>query len=219
MIMKVARILIVDDHPIVRRGLAELIAGQPDLRVCGEAAGASEALQQLAAKLPDLAIVDISLKDSHGIQLIKQIKTSYGNRIKIVVASMHDELLFTERVLRAGAMGYINKEDATEKVIEAIRRVLGGEVYLSQRMTDRLLNRAVGSGTDLKGSPLDRLTDREMEVFDMIGQALTTRQIAHKLHLSPKTVQTHRENLKTKLNLKNSTELVRQAVQRVLEKN
>ncbi len=219
MIMRIAKILIVDDHPIVRRGLAGLIADQPDLRVCGEAADASEALQQAETGAPDLAIVDISLKNSSGIELVKQFKARYDDRIKILVSSMHDELLFAERALRAGAMGYINKEEATDKVIEAIRRVLRGEIYLSLRMTDRLLHRAIGGDAKPEGSPLDHLSDRELEIFDLIGHALTTRQIARKLHLSPKTVQTHRENLKIKLNLKNSAELIRHALQRILEKN
>jgi DNA-binding NarL/FixJ family response regulator len=219
MIVNIFRILIVDDHPIVRRGLAELIADQPDLRICGEAADSSEALKQAELTSPDLAIVDISLKQSSGIELVKQLKARYEGRLKILVSSIHDESLFAERVLRAGAMGYINKEEATDKVIEAIRRVLRGEIYLSLRMTDRVLHRAAGRAEGLQRSPMDQLTDREIEVFDLIGQALTTRQIARRLHLSPKTVQTHRENLKTKLNLKNSAELIRHAIQDVLERN
>ena len=211
-----ARIAIVDDHPIVRQGLSQLIAQHPGLEVCGEAADAVEALQMVSEKRPDLIIVDISLSSGNGIELIKQIKAR-DDRVKMLVSSMHDESLFAERALRAGAMGYINKGEATEKVFEAIHQVLGGKIYLSPRMTDRMLCRAIGTDDALAGSPIDSLSDRELEVFELIGQGLTTRQIASKLELSPKTVETYRENIKSKLNLSNATELTRHAVQWTLE--
>ena len=213
---KTARILIVDDHPIVRQGLSQLISQEQGLEVCGEAADASEALRMLAERQPDLVIVDISLSSGNGIELIKQIK-SRDERVRMLVSSMHDESLFAERALRAGAMGYINKGEPTDKMFEAIHQVLGGKIYLSARMTDRMLCRAIGTEEAFTGSPIDHLSDRELEVFELIGQGLTTRQIAAKLHLSPKTVETYRENIKSKLNLSNATELTRHAVQWTLE--
>ena len=213
-----ARIMIVDDHPIVRQGLAQLIGSETGLEVCGEASDAAEALRLLAETRPDLIIVDISLNSGNGIELIKQIKVRDEN-VRMLVSSMHDESLFAERALRAGAMGYINKAETTDKVFDAIHQVLAGKIYLSARMTDRMLCRAIGSEEHMTGSPIDSLSDRELEVFELIGQGLTTRQIAAKLHLSPKTVETYRENIKSKLNLNNATELTRHAVQWTLESN
>ncbi len=210
-----SRILIVDDHPIVRHGLAELIAEEPDLEVCGEASDAPDALRQVETSKPHVVIVDISLKSGHGIDLIEQIKTK-DEKVKMLVSSIHDEALFAERALRAGAMGYVNKQEATEKVIDAIRQILRGEIYLSPRMSNRILHTVVG-GDRLDQDPIEGLSNRELEVFEMIGQGLTTKQIAGKLHLSPKTVETHREKIKMKLNLANSTELNHRAVQWVLE--
>lgn len=213
-----ARIMVVDDHPIVRQGLSQLIGSEPGLEVCGEASDAAEALKLLAETKPDLIIVDISLNSGNGIELIKQIKVRDEN-VRMLVSSMHDESLFAERALRAGAMGYINKAETTDKVFDAIHQVLAGKIYLSDRMTDRMLCRAIGSEEHMTGSPIDSLSDRELEVFELIGQGLTTRQIAAKLHLSPKTVETYRENIKSKLNLNNATELTRHAVQWTLESN
>lgn len=213
-----ARIMVVDDHPIVRQGLSQLIGSEPGLEVCGEASDAAEALKLLAETKPDLIIVDISLNSGNGIELIKQIKVRDEN-VRMLVSSMHDESLFAERALRAGAMGYINKAETTDKVFDAIHQVLAGKIYLSARMTDRMLCRAIGSEEHMTGSPIDSLSDRELEVFELIGQGLTTRQIAAKLHLSPKTVETYRENIKSKLNLNNATELTRHAVQWTLESN
>ena len=213
-----ARIMVVDDHPIVRQGLTQLISSEQGLEVCAEASDAAEALKLLAETRPDLIIVDISLNSGNGIELIKQIKVRDEN-VRMLVSSMHDESLFAERALRAGAMGYINKAETTDKVFDAIRQVLAGKIYLSARMTDRMLCRAIGSEEHLSGSPIDSLSDRELEVFELIGQGLTTRQIAAKLHLSPKTVETYRENIKSKLNLNNATELTRHAVQWTLERS
>jgi DNA-binding NarL/FixJ family response regulator len=210
------RILIVDDHALVRRGLATLIGDERDLVVCGEAADTVEALAAVAALRPDLVIVDLSLKTGHGLDLIKQIR-SHDERARILVLSMHDEKLFAERALRSGAMGYINKEEATGKVVEAIRQVLAGRVYVSAAMTERLLQRAAETGGAKPRLPSESLSDRELTVFQMIGQGVATREIAERLKLSIKTVETYREHIKAKLGLRNSAELSRHAAQWVLE--
>lgn len=210
------RILIVDDHPLVRQGLIGLISTQPDFEVCGEASGLAEARQLAAAMRPDVAIVDLTLKDGNGIELIKELKESYGD-LKLLVISMHDESIFAERALRAGAAGYVSKHEAIRTIVQAVRTVLGGKLYLSQVMTERMVQLAVGSKTNEGRSALERLTDREIEIFGMLGQGLTSRQIARHLELSPKTVETHREHIKEKLELKNATELTKHAVQWVLE--
>jgi DNA-binding NarL/FixJ family response regulator len=212
---KVAQVLIVDDHPVVRRGLAELIRSEPGMEVCGEAADANEALRIADSTHPDVVIVDISLQAGNGIELIAQLK-SRDERVRTLVSSVHDESLFAERALRAGAMGYINKQEPADKVLDAIHEILNGQVYLSPRMANRLLQSVVG-GEALEQDPICTLSNRELEVFELIGQGLTTKKIAGRLHLSPKTIETHREKIKTKLNLGNSTELSRRAVQWVLE--
>jgi DNA-binding NarL/FixJ family response regulator len=210
-----SRILLVDDHPMVRRGVAEVLGREADLEVCGEAADVSEAMHLLEQTHPDLVLVDLTLKSGHGIELIEKIKAA-DSRVKTLVSSMHDETLFAERVLQAGAMGYLTKQEPPETLLGAIRQVLRGEVYLSPRMTSRLLHR-VASGSLSREDPVKSLSNREIQVYEMIGQGLTIQQIATRLHLSPKTVETHREKIKQKLNLKNSTELNRRAVQWVLE--
>jgi DNA-binding NarL/FixJ family response regulator len=210
------KILIVDDHPIVREGLAARVARQADLKVVGEAEDVLGALELVKTTHPDLVIVDLSLKTGQGLDLIKKIKVRHPDT-KMLVSSMYDETLYAERVLRAGALGYINKQEVSEKIIDAIRQVLGGKIYLSPIMTERFLQRAVGSVEELPRSAVETLTDRELEVFKMIGKGMTTRHIANDLHLSVKTVETHRENIKSKLNLPNSAELSREAVQWVME--
>ncbi|MHC4403239.1 MAG: response regulator transcription factor [Planctomycetota bacterium] len=209
------RILIVDDHPIFRRGLVELIAEESDLEVCGEAADPLEALRCAETAAPDLVIVDLSLREGHGIDLIEQIKRR-DEQIKMIVCSMHEESRFAERALRAGALGYVNKQDASEKLIDAIHRVLKGEIYVSSRVAKRLLHSFVGVESSNQ-DPLDALTGREMEVFQMIGQGLTTKTIARRLQLSPKTVEAHRGRIKTKLGLSNSVALSHRAFQWVHE--
>lgn len=206
-----ARILLVDDHALLRRGLAELIEGEGDLEVCGEAGDPTGALELLEEDEVDLAVVDISLQEGSGLELVKQIKSQHPD-VDVLVLSMHDENLYAERTLRAGAKGYINKEASTEKVIEAIREVLAGRVYLSEKMSDRILHRIVDRDTMPEESPIDTLSDRELEVLELIGRGLTTRQIARQLHLSRKTVDTYRDHLKTKLQIKTANELVRYAV-------
>jgi DNA-binding NarL/FixJ family response regulator len=213
------KVLIVDDHAIVRRGLVELIEGEPsldDCHVCGEAEGVSEALQMVEKEKPELLIVDITLQDGNGLELIKQVKASYPS-VKMLVSSMHDESLYSERALRAGALGFIGKHEDTSKLIEAIRRVLSGKVYLSQKMTEHMLQSVSDPEQETGQSPIHQLSDRELEVFEMIGQGLTTRQIAQRLTLSIKTIETHRESIKKKLNLSSGAELTRRAIQWVLE--
>jgi DNA-binding NarL/FixJ family response regulator len=210
------RVMIVDDHPLMRRGYAELISDEPALELCGEASTCAAA-NQLARQLkPDLIVVDISLPDSSGLELIKQIVASRLES-RILVCSIHDESIYAERCLRAGAMGYINKTEPPEAVVEAMMSVLGGEVYLSPRMTRQLLKHVVRGDKGEEVTSIELLTDRELEVFDLIGRGLTTREIANRLHLSIKTVETYRDNIKGKLGLANSAELVRHAVQWVLE--
>jgi DNA-binding NarL/FixJ family response regulator len=209
------RILLVDDHPLVRRGLADVIAREPDMETCGEAADVLEAIREVERTSPDAVVVDLILKTGHGIELIEKLK-SHDPQIKTLVSSMHDETLFAERVLRAGAMGYVSKREPPEALVQAIRQVLRGELYVSPGMTNHLLQR-VGGGAPAQEDPVQGLSNREIAVYQMIGQGLTIRQIATRLHLSPKTVETHREKIKQKLNLKSSAELNRHAVQWVLE--
>jgi DNA-binding NarL/FixJ family response regulator len=213
---KRARVLIVDDHPAVREALALRIGRQPDLEVCGEAADLGEALRLVTETRPDVAVVDISLRASNGIDLIKRIKDR-GEAVGILVWSMHSESLYAERALRAGALGYINKDQATDQIVEAIRRVLEGKVWLSEAMTERMLQRSVGAGRqEVARSPLEALSDRELEVFRLIGQGVKTAEIAERLHLSVKTVETYRDRIRQKLDLDDGTKLAHFATRWVL---
>ena len=205
------KIYIIDDHPIMVQGLKELIDNQRDLRVIGSADDWHVALEQVKKIAPDLIILDVTLKDANGIEVLKNLKIHVPH-IKILMLSMHDEALYAMRSLKAGAQGYIMKQEAVDKVLGAIRQVLAGEVYLSESMSKRTMFQLLGRGGSRTGSPLEDLSDRELEVFTLIGQGCTTRQIAEKLHLSIKTVETHRAHIKEKLNLKNSTELVQHAI-------
>jgi DNA-binding NarL/FixJ family response regulator len=205
------KVLIVDDHPIVRKGFTELISREPDLEVCGEAGDGPEALERYRETSPDVIILDLSLGTGHGLDVIEQIRAE-NERVKMLVSSAHDESLFAERVLRAGAAGYLDKREALENIVYAVRQVLRGEIYLSARMANRFLHGAVPAES-LEQDPLKTLSNREMEVFEMIGGGLSTQQIASRLQLSPKTVETHRDRIKTKLNVKNTNELVRLAFQ------
>ncbi len=206
------RILIVDDHPIVREGLTTIINEQTDLVVCGEAEDAQTALEAVGTLRPDLMIVDVSLKGINGIELVKLIQRRY-EKIPILVLSMHDESLYVERVLQAGARGYVMKQEGTEKVVTAIHRILAGEVCVSDAMGKKLLSAFRGKGRDPKGPSVERLSDRELEVFRLIGQGYRPRQIADTLHVSVKTVETYREHIKQKMNFKNSAELLQHAIQ------
>ncbi len=206
------KIIIVDDHPIIRQGLAELINNEPDLIVCGQAEDAHEALVKIKESEPDMVIVDISLKETSGMELIKDIKVQYPN-LPVLVLSMHDEALYAERMLRAGAKGYVMKAEATEKVIVAIRKILSGQIYVSDKMAAKMVRKLVGGGPDTGVSAIERLSDRELEVFRLIGQGYGTRQIAERLHLSIKTIETYREHIKEKLNLADASELLQYAIQ------
>ena len=200
------RVLIVDDHPAVREALATRISRQPDLEVCGEAGDVREALTMIDDLRPDLAVIDISLKLDSGIELIKRIKDRHDG-IRILVWSMHNELHYAERALRAGALGYINKDQATDRIIEAIRRVLDGKVYLSDELAEKMLHRSVGDRNELARLPIDSLADRELEVFRLIGHGVKTAEIANRMHLSIKTIETYRDRIRQKLGLKDGTEL------------
>lgn len=205
------QIVIVDDHPIVRKGLVELVNEEPDLQVVGEASSVSEAYEVLGELKPHLALIDLSLGDGHGLELIKQVRANDWG-IKMLVCSMLDEALYADRVLRAGASGYLRKDQATDHIVNAIRRVMEGKVYLSDSATSRVLTQVVGGEVDATVEPVESLSDRELEVFEMIGDGLGSREIAGKLHLSVKTVETYREKIKAKLNLKNGNELTRHAI-------
>jgi len=205
------RILIVDDHPIFRQGLAQLINQEEDLCVCGEAEDYQGAMKAVAMLKPAMIIVDITLKDMSGIDLIKEIRKSHKG-ITMLVISMHDESLYAERAFRAGAKGYVMKQEASESVVQAIRQVRQGGIFASKKMTDQILSRFVEGPKDLGESPLQALTDREIEVFQHIGEGLSISEIGVRLHLSVKTIGTYRERIKEKLNLKNSTELLRYAL-------
>ena len=211
------RVLIVDDHPAVREALALRIGRQPDLEVCGEAADTGEALRLLADARPDVAVIDITLRSGNGIDLIKRIKDR-NDRVRILVWSMHSEALYAERALRAGALGYVQKDQATDRIVEAIRRVLAGKVYLSEATAERMLQRAVGGVCEeVTRSPLDVLADRELEVFRLIGGGMKTGEIAKRLHLSVKTVETYRDRIRENLDLSDGTKLAHYATQWVLE--
>ncbi|MGI9026491.1 MAG: response regulator [Burkholderiaceae bacterium] len=207
-----ARILIVDDHTIVRQGIAQLFNREPDLDVCVEAGDADAAVAVLAKTPVDLAIVDISLPGTSGIELVKLIRDSHP-QLPVLVMSMHDEALYSDRAFRAGAKGYVMKQEATEKLLAAIRKILNGGVYVSDRMQTVMVQRFLNSGVDESVSFIDNLTDREFEILRMIGQGLTVAEIADKLGRSAKTVEAHRANLREKLGLKRAAELARFATQ------
>jgi DNA-binding NarL/FixJ family response regulator len=204
-------IFIVDDHPIVRQGLIQLISTEPDLVIAGQGEDAYQALKMIRQAKPDLTLLDISLKDTGGIELLKELRAQDPD-LRVLILSMHDESLYAERALRAGARGYIMKQEAPQVLLQAIRKVLHGEVYVSDKMSALLLQRMVGNRKPDGALPMDRLTDREMEIFRMIGAGLTVKEIAEKLFLSAKTIEAHREHIKEKLSLKTSAELLRFAI-------
>jgi DNA-binding NarL/FixJ family response regulator len=206
------KVFLVDDHPIVRERLAELISQETDLEICGEAEDAVTALKSISALQPDIAIVDITLKDTYGIELIKSLKEREGH-VPVLVLSMHDESLYGERAIRAGAKGYLNKQEASKKVIAAIRTILAGDIYVSEQMKSAMLRKMSGGQRPEGNSPTDVLTDRELEVFQLLGQGIGVRQIAENLFLSVKTIEAHREHIKQKMNFKSSSELLRYAIQ------
>jgi DNA-binding NarL/FixJ family response regulator len=207
----------VDDHPIVRQGLALFIDREPDLMVCGEAEDATSALQAIRESTPDFLILDISLDGRDGLELLKTLRVGHPN-LPVLILSMHDESVYAERSLRAGANGYIMKQEAADKVITAIRQILGGDVYLSDRLTKRMLQQFV-NGSISPRDPLAKLSDRELEVFRLIGAGHGTRQIADELHVSTKTVESYQAHIKEKLALRNARELVQHAVEWSLNAN
>lgn len=205
-------ILIVDDHPMLRRGLASLIAAEPDIAVCGEAANCEAALAAIRKHHPDLVIVDLTLDGSDGLDLVKDLKTRHP-KLPALVLSMHDEAVYAERSLRAGARGYVSKQQLDETILIAIRRVFAGEIYLSEKLKARLATQFLGGRTLETSSPLTALSDRELQVFRLIGQGWGTRQIAESLKLSIKTIESHCEHIKQKLTLASAVELAHRATQ------
>ena len=204
------RILIVDDHPMMREGLAQLIDNEPDLVAASQAESAGQALQIIGGSVPDLLLVDISLPDKSGLELIKDVHTLHPD-LPILVVSMHDESIYAERVLRAGGRGYIMKQEGGKKLMEAIRQVLSGRIYVSEKISAKILENFSGKREN-SDSPVEKLSDREFEVFQLLGQGQGTRQIAQHLHLSIKTVEVHRANIRRKLELGTGGELVRYAI-------
>jgi DNA-binding NarL/FixJ family response regulator len=205
------KVLLVDDHPLVREWLANLINEQSDLCVCGEASNAPQAFQKIGGERPDIVIVDISLEGGSGIELIKNIKAAHPE-VAMIVLSMHDESLYAERALRAGARGYIMKREATKKVLKAIRAVLGGKLYISDKIADTMAEKFVDGRPMPAASPVEQLSDRELEVFQLLGRGFSTRQIADHMRVGFKTVQTYSARLKEKLQLDNATQLLHEAI-------
>jgi DNA-binding NarL/FixJ family response regulator len=210
--MRKKKVFVVDDHPIVRQGLSLLINQEADLAVCGEAEEMHSALQAIAAANPDILIVDISLNGPDGLELLKNARIA-SPRLPVLILSMHDESIYAERALRAGANGYIMKQEATEKVLVALRRILSGEIYVSDRVANSMLQHYVHGSHPAERSSVSELTDRELEVFRLIGEGHGTRQIAEALHLSVKTVESYQAHIKEKLSLRSGRELVQHAVQ------
>jgi len=206
-----SKILIVDDHSVVREGLSTVINQEPDLAVCGVAENASEAMTSVSALKPDAAIVDLSLEGRNGLDLVKDFKARHP-QLRVMVLSMHDEALYAERALQAGAHGYIMKKESTRNILAALRHIIDGGVYASGRVTENMMQRVARHGMVQPRTPVELLSDRELEVFELLGEGLTTHETADKLHLSMKTVSCYRQNIKAKLNLKTAAELVRYAV-------
>lgn len=212
------RFLLVDDHELVRFGLAQLIDPVPGWEVCGEASDVQSAINIARDTNPTFAIVDLSLKDSNGLELIKQLNASFPE-MKILVFSMHEEALYAERTLRAGAHGYVHKQQPARNMMAALRKILEGKTYLSSEQTQRLLSRATGRGGAVETAPVESLSDRELQVFELIGQGNSVKQIAKELHVSSKTVEYHRDHIKEKLGVRNSAEVTRRATIWSLERD
>ena len=208
------RVLLVDDHPMIRQGLAALINEEPNLTVCGETGSSRQGLKLIATLKPNLAILDISLDEQDGIELIKEVRAQFP-QVQVLILSMHDEGIYAERALRAGASGYVMKVEAAETVMAAIRRVLAGKIYISEKLTEQLLQGVATVRKNARGSesPVERLTDRELEIFRHLAEGMRVREIAAQLFISVKTVESHRVNIKGKLGLKTSAELLRYAIQ------
>ncbi len=211
----VTKVLIVDDHPAVREGLAARIANQVDMEVCGEAADMAEGLAMLDEVQPDVVIVDIQLKNSDGLELVRRIKAK-NKSVAVLMWSVYSDRLYAERALNAGALGYINKEHTTGRIVDALRRVRDGSIYLGEEAAQHLLSQTVGGRRNLRQSPIESLSDRELEVFRHIGDGRSTSEIAKQLHISPHTVETHRQRIKEKFNVETAAELTQAAVRWVL---
>jgi len=209
--IKKHRVLLVDDHPIVRQGLALLIDRENDLSVCGEAEGAHSAFHAIATLRPDIVVLDISLSGPDGLDVLKEIRMK-TTHLPVLILSMHDESIYAERAMRAGANGYIMKQEATEKVLIALRRILSNEIYVSDRIANNMLRHYVRGDQGAQSSPVTELSDRELEIFRLIGQGHATRQIANELHLSIKTVESYQAHIKEKLSLHSARELVQHAI-------
>jgi DNA-binding NarL/FixJ family response regulator len=206
------KVFLVDDHPLVREWLTQLIQRESDLAICGEAEDTQEALEKIAATKPDIVIADISLKSTHGLELVKDLQVRAPS-LPVLILSMHDESLYAERVLRAGAKGYITKQEATKKILLAVRQILAGQIYISEKMASNMVNKMVRGRAEEQKTPIERLTDRELEVFQLIGSGQGTRRIASELHLGIKTVESYRARIKEKLKLEDGTQLLQQAIQ------
>ena len=205
------RILLVDDHPMVRERLAEIINREPDLTVCGEAEDRHEALVAVPAKRPNLVIIDLTLKNSDGLELIKDIRSRWP-KLRMLVVSMHDESLYAERAIRAGALGYITKQEATRNIMVAIRRVLEGTIYLNEKIASHIISRLTSHAGAVAATPAELLSDRELQVFDLTGRGLNTVEIADRLSIAVKTIETYRARVREKLKLKNASELLQSAI-------
>lgn len=207
-----SRILIIDDHPLLRQGIAAMINAESDFTVCGEVSDPREAVNAVQKTNPDAIILDLTLNGTSGIEVLKNIRVQYP-KVAVLILSMHDETMYAPRALRAGASGYVMKQEAPDKVIAALRKVLAGQVAISSAMETKLLNRFSGKKDGALSSPIDLLSDRELEVFNLLGRGTSTAEIAEKLHLSVKTIESHRAHIKEKLNLENAAQLVRHAIQ------
>lgn len=210
------KVFVVDDHPLMRDGIALLISSEADLLVCGTADNASEALKQIRVAEPDLMIVDLSLKDGLSLDLIKSVKERHP-QVRMLVVSAYDENLYAERALKSGAAGYVSKQECEATLLTAIRTVLAGRRYVSEQILQRFVNQAIGGTESESGDPVERLSNRELEIFRLIGQGVTPADIARQLHISPHTIDSHREKIRHKLNLENGRELMQRAMRWVLE--
>ena len=213
--MNTKRVLIVDDSPVVRRGLAELLTDESDLEVCGEASNVAEAIRAIENLAPDLVLLDLKLHESNGLDLLNQVRGRFN--AKVLVCSVSDGVTFAERVVRAGASGFVNKNAPAEAVVDAARKVLAGHIYVDPDIADQLLHRLRRTRDGGVEDPVQALSDREIQVFTMIGEGFSVKEIAERLHLSPRTVETYRDNIKNKLDLSSSNEVVRRAAQWVME--
>ncbi len=212
-----SRVFIVDDHPVVRRGIVDLMRAHADLEVCGEASDMDEALNIMQGAQPDIAIVDLKLKEGSGLDLIRQMKIRFP-QVRVLVSSMYEESLYAERAIRAGASGYVSKNEPPERLLEGVRKILAGKIFLSEEMMDEMLQRIPARQESAPPDPMDTLSDRELQVFELIGQGFSIKEIAGQLNLSPKTIESYRDGLKTKLNMESSRQLAKRAVEWSVQK-